>query len=69
MSIIQGELWWGLSKEANEFLRPKDLLIKLGINHNWGSWFYFKDHTIIRIFGSHVVPRLLLIIALGKIAF
>lgn len=39
------------------------------ITHNWGSWFYFKDHTIIRVFGSPVTPRCLPITIQDKVAF
>lgn len=42
---------------AKEFVRPKDLRLGLDIPHNWGSWFYFKDHTVIRALGSPIVPH------------
>lgn len=60
---------WGLSKEVKEFMKPKDLFPTLGISHNWGSWFYFNDHIVIRDFGNLVTPRLLPITIPKKVAF
>lgn len=69
MIILQGEASWGLSEKVKKFLRPKDLDPKKKIDHNWGSWLYFKDHTIIRIFGNPITPRHLPIIVPHKVAF
>lgn len=62
LSILQKEVRWVLRKRVREFFGPKDLCPELDIPHNWGSWFYFKDHTIIKVFGSPVTREKLPII-------
>lgn len=55
--ILQKEVRWGLTQRDKEFLRPKDLKLVLDIPHNWGSWFYFKYHTVNSLFCSFVTPQ------------
>lgn len=56
LTIPQKNVRWGLIQQVKEFLKPVDIKPKLEIPQNWGSWFYFKDHIIIRVFCSCVAP-------------
>lgn len=41
----------------HDFMRPKERRPKLWVDHNWGDVIPYPDYTILRVYGSTVVPH------------